>query len=139
MWSHHRTCALTLPLGNDLEQRKGETVPLDLASLLSTSMLCGLIDRHVCIQYAILNWESGDVAASAWLDNKVVTVMYAVSSPLEETTVQRMQKKGSRLSFSCPEALSSYLNMRGVDREDQLRGYYHHRMKSRKYYRLLDQ
>ncbi len=49
---------------------------------------------------------TGDVAASVWLDNKVVTVMYAGSSPLEETTVQRMQKNDSRLSFSYPEALS---------------------------------
>ncbi len=47
-----------------------------------------------------LTVQSGDVAASVWLDNKVVTVMYAGSSPLEETTVQKMHSR------FCPEALS---------------------------------
>ena len=82
--------------------------------------------------------QSDNVCASAWQDNKVVTVMYTGYSPLSTSTVQRRQKDGSRQPFNCPAALAAYnRHMGGVDRGDQLRGYYTYRLKSRKFYRYI--
>ena len=61
--------------------------------------------------------QSGAVYASDWMDNKVVTVLYAGSSPLDETTVERTQRNGTRLSVPCPEAVSFYNLHMGVGTE----------------------
>lgn len=82
--------------------------------------------------------QSDNIGASAWLDNKVVMVMYSGFNPLATSTVLRKQKNGSRLSFPCPLAIDSYNKyMGGVDRGDQLRGYYASKIKSRKYYKYI--
>ena len=52
--------------------------------------------------------------------------------------VQRRQHNGSRLEVRCPAAMALYQSyMGGVDRNDQLRQYYHVRMKCRKFYRYI--
>lgn len=56
-------------------------------------------------------------------------------------TVLRHQHDGNRISLPCPKAVINYINyMGGVDRGDQLRGYYNCRSRSRKFifYFLLD-
>ena len=69
--------------------------------------------------------QANEIAASAWMDNKVVTAMYSRYGPSESTTVLRRQKDGTRNSVPCPVAIAAYNNyMGGVDRGDQLRGYY---------------
>ena len=86
----------------------------------------------------VLTMQSGNVCASSWLDNKVFTVMYTGYSPLSQSTVLRRQKDGSRPSFSCPDAVAVYNRyMGGVDRGDQLHGYYVFKMKSRKFYKYI--
>ena len=48
------------------------------------------------------------------------------------------QKDGSQISVPCPQAIMSYnVYMGGVDRGDQLRGYYSCRTKSRKFYKCI--
>ena len=82
--------------------------------------------------------QKGGVTASAWMDNKVVTVMSTNTQPASTDTVLRRQKDGSRISIPCPEAIVSYnTNMGAVDRGDQLRGYYNCRTKSRKFYKYI--
>ena len=83
-----------------------------------------------------LSVQSNDVSATAWKDNKVVMSMYAGYSPLDQTVVKRTQKTGTDMDVPCPMAIAMYnRHMGGVDRGDQLRGYYHRHNKSRKFYR----
>ena len=78
------------------------------------------------------------MVASAWKDNKVVTILSTSSDPITTGTVLRRQKDGSRIDVPCPQAIISYnKRMGGVDRGDQLRGYYDCRTKSRKFYKYI--
>ena len=78
------------------------------------------------------------VTASSWMANKIVTVMSTTSQPSATGTVLRRQKDGTRLSVPCPEAILTYNQyMGGVDRGDQLRGYYSCKVKSRKFYKYI--
>ena len=72
------------------------------------------------------------------MDRKVVTVMSTTSQPSAIGTVLRRQKDGTRISVPCPEAIIIYNRyMGGVDRGDQLRGYYNCKVKSRKFYKYI--
>ena len=52
--------------------------------------------------------------------------------------VQRKKKDGTSATFNCPSSLVKYNQyMGGVDRNDQLRGYYHIQLKCRKYYKYI--
>ena len=82
--------------------------------------------------------QQGKVTVSAWKDNRVVTMMSTTSQPSATGFVSRRQKDGSRIQVSCPEAVLAYNRyMGGVDRGDQLRGYYNCRTKSRKLYKYI--
>ena len=79
--------------------------------------------------------QKGPFVGSAWLDNKVLTVL---STPVATGTVLRRQKDSSRVPVKCPENIIMYNKyMGGVDRGDQLRGYYCCHTKSRKFYKYL--
>ena len=82
--------------------------------------------------------QRGKVTASVWMDNKPVTVMSTNTQPSATGSVLRRQRDGSRISVPCPEAILCYnSHMGGVDRGDQLRGYYSCRTKSRKFYKYI--
>lgn len=78
------------------------------------------------------------MAASAWMDRKTVMVMSTNGQPSSSGTVTRKQRDGSTIEVPCPESIISYNKfMGGVDRGDQLRGYYSCRSRSRKFYKYI--
>ena len=82
--------------------------------------------------------QSDNVCATAWMDTKIVMVMNNCCDPKEISSVLRRTKDGTRGSVTCPTAIRLYNEkMGGVDRGDQIRGYYHVRMKCRKVYKYI--
>ena len=78
------------------------------------------------------------MTATAWMDRRVVTAMSTTSQPSATGTVLRWQKDGTCISVPCPESIIIYNRyMGGVDRGDQLRGYYNCKVKSRKFYNYI--
>ena len=65
-------------------------------------------------------------------------ITYTNSDPQCITSIPRRLTNGSREEVSCPLAITSYnKNMAVVDKGDQSRGYYHFRIKSRKFYKYI--
>ena len=109
----------------------------------------------VCVQYVLCVYEhvynqvnlfrgdsvtvqKGKVSASAWMDRKVVMMMASNCQPAGVGSVLRRQQDGSRIPVTCPESIICYNEyMGGVDRGDQLRGYYSCRTKTRKFYKYI--
>ena len=61
--------------------------------------------------------------------------MFTNTQPSSKSSVLQRQKDATRTPVSCPESILLYnMYMGGVDRGDQLRGYYSCRTKSRKFY-----
>ena len=78
------------------------------------------------------------VVALLWRDNRVVTVLSTNTQPQQQAVVQRRENDGSRIDVQCPAVMAMYNQyMGGVDKNDQLRQYYHVRLKCRKFYRYL--
>lgn len=64
--------------------------------------------------------------------------MHTNSNPQAQDNVLRRQGDGSRTEVDSPQAITFYnMYMGGVDRGDQLRGYYRCRVKSRKVYKYI--
>lgn len=79
-----------------------------------------------------------ELTVSLWQDSKPVLSIATNSNPLNITTVQRKSKDGSKVTIPCPQSIDLYNKyMGGVDKNDQLRGYYHVRLKGRKYYKYI--
>ena len=67
-----------------------------------------------------------------------VTLMSTSTQPGEIGSVMCRQKDGTCTSVPCPKSIIDYNTyMGGVDRGDQLRGYYSCRSKSRKFYKYI--
>ena len=82
--------------------------------------------------------QSKNLTVSVWQDNKPVTVVATNSDPTVEEQVSRKQRDGSSIAVSCPQSIVLYnTNMGGVDNNNQLRWYYHVRLKCRKFYKHI--
>ena len=82
--------------------------------------------------------QKGGVAAYAWMDRKVVMAMASNTQPSVIGSVLRRQKDHSRTPIPCPESIILYNKyMGGVDRGEQLCGYYSCRTKSRMFYKYI--
>ena len=82
--------------------------------------------------------QSGQLSVAAWLDNKVVMVMATNVQPDEQGPVRRVQRDATSVEVRAPTSVIAYNKwMGGVDRGDQLRQYYHLRLKSRKFYKYI--
>ena len=78
------------------------------------------------------------MVVTTWRDRKLVYIMFTNTSPTATTTVKRRTKDGHVENVTCPLSIQLYNSyMGGVDRPDQLRGYYRVRMKSHKFYRFV--
>ena len=82
--------------------------------------------------------QRNELVATVWRDKKDVVTLSTQSNPTKEHQVLRRQKDGTRVSVSCPEAIHMYNRyMGGVDKGDQLRKYYHVRLKCQKNYKYI--
>ncbi len=81
--------------------------------------------------------QHGNLVANVWRDKKLVYVMSTNSSPVM-STCNRKEKDGTVVEVPIPTLTKMYNQyMKGVDHSDQIRSYYSHRLKSRKYYMYL--
>ena len=81
---------------------------------------------------------NSNLTVSVWQDTKPVTVCSTFCQTVPVDEVERKLKNGEHRNFPCPHAITTYNKyMGGVDKNDQLREYYHVRLKSRKYYKYL--
>ena len=82
--------------------------------------------------------QSGNLVVTTWQDKKTVIMAATMCQPNATTMVQRRQKDGSSMMVPCPESVVMYNQyMGGVDRGDQLRGYYHVRLKCVENYKYI--
>ena len=84
-----------------------------------------MLDLHMCVTLSLSK-------------NAVVTAMSSNCQPNDSGTVLRRTQDGSRIPVPCPQSIISYnAYMGGVDRGDQLRGYYCCKIRSRKFYKYI--
>ena len=82
--------------------------------------------------------QYSNITVSVWQVNKPVVVAATNSDPTTSNLVTHKQKDGTELEVISPESVNSYNKyMGGVDRNDQLRMYYHVRMKCWKFYKYI--
>ena len=80
----------------------------------------------------------GPLVASVWMDNKPGSMLTRVTQPDVTHMAQRKQKDGTRVPVKCTDAVMLYNKyMSGVDKGDQLRQYYHVRMRCFKNYKYI--
>ena len=82
--------------------------------------------------------QRGMQACYIWQDKRVVRVLSTNTKPTSTGTVKRKLNDGTHIHVPCPAAVMTYNTyMRGVDRGDQLTGYYKSRSKGRKFYKYI--
>ena len=84
--------------------------------------------------------SNGPLLAVLWRDNRYIyfvsTLHRAEGTGEEPVTVKRRQANGSRIDIPCPPLLPDYQAfMRGVDRSDQMIGFYNIGRRSKKWWK----
>ena len=83
-------------------------------------------------------YQQGNLTVSVWQDSRPVVTIATNADPTTTTSVARKNRDGTTNSYTCPHSIAAYNHyMGGVDRNDQLRGYYHVRLKCRKFYKYI--
>ncbi|XP_050302054.1 piggyBac transposable element-derived protein 4-like [Anthonomus grandis grandis] len=78
---------------------------------------------------------SDGISLIKWKDKKAVNILTNYHDPTVKSSVQRKQKKGSKIPVPCPIALVDYnSNMNFVDRFDQMKSSYDLDRKSKKWW-----
>ena len=81
--------------------------------------------------------SNGNLTIAVWQDTNTISCCFT-NLKWMVTQVERKQKDGSSISMNCPKSIANYnARVGGVDRNDQLSGYYGIEIKSRKYYKYL--
>ena len=71
--------------------------------------------------------QRGSLLFTMWQDTKLVFMLSINAQANAEQNVHRRQRDGTSMNIPCPESVRIYNRlMGGVDRGDQLRGYYQH-------------
>ena len=73
-----------------------------------TTMGCSLQKHFNVFRSQLLTTQSGKVCSTAWLDRKVVMMIYTNSDPQSVTSILRQQSDGNKEVVECPLALKSY-------------------------------
>ncbi len=82
--------------------------------------------------------QKDTVTVTAWKDNRIVRVMSTASDPTASSTVNRRCRTGEKIAVPCPQCIEDYNRlMGGVDRGDQMRGYYRCPTKFHKFYMYI--
>ena len=73
----------------------------------------------------MLTLQKNDVICTAWVDRKRVSVMASNVQSTDTGDVLRRQRDGTRTVIPCHQSIINYnMFIGGVDRGDQLQGYY---------------
>ena len=82
--------------------------------------------------------KESNTTVSLWQDSRPVIVIANNTDGTVTETVKRMKKNGTRETYPCPSSIALYNRfMGGVDRNDQIRGYYNTPIKCRKFYKYI--
>ena len=85
-----------------------------------------------------ITYQHNSLTVSLWQDNKPVVVIATNSDFTSTESVPRKQWDGSTQLFPCPTSVFLYNKyMGGINTNDQLNGYYHVKLKCRKYYKYI--
>ena len=81
---------------------------------------------------------SGPLLASVWVDKRVIYFLTTMHCAEPNETVSRTAPGGRKVDRACPSCLPDYQKfMRGVDRGDQLEGYYSCGRRSEKWWKRV--
>lgn len=84
--------------------------------------------------------SNGSILAMVWFDKRPLYLLSTIHKPTAsvQPTVKRKQLDGARVDVNCPPCLPDYQKfMRGVDRGDQMIGYYYLGRRSRKWWKRV--
>ena len=98
-----------------------------------------VVDKKVAMGY--LDYRSnGPIVATVWKDKRIIHFLTTIhmakcSLPI---TAKRREKDGTQKDVECPPCLPDYQKfMRGIDRRDQMMGYYNVGRRSRKWWKRV--
>ena len=97
------------------------------------------VDKRVSVGYYDFR-SSGPLLACVWKDKRIIHFLSTihVARASSTVTVLRREKDGSKRIVECPPLLPDYQAfMRGIDRGDQLMGYYNVGRRSKKWWKRV--